>query len=338
MVPRLPMRTQGMQAPTSSKHLLLGLLKERRGEWVSGEGLCKRMAISRSAVWKQVCKLKGEGYVIEASPRKGYLFLEASHRVLPNEIRETLNTKVFGQGEIGHWVETESTNAVAKGLAARGAPEGTLVIAESQTNGRGRKGRSWYSPPLEGIYASLVLRPNISPSDAPKMTFMTAVAVADALSRSTSLKVNVKWPNDILVNGKKVAGILTESSMEMDAIEYMVIGLGLNVNTAVFPGSLKEKATSVLLETGRPFSRAGLVREYLQDFERYYEQFKSSGPVPIIKRWRALTDMIGRRVSVDVIDRTYTGIVQEIDDDGVLILKDRRGRSYRIFSGDVRLI
>jgi BirA family biotin operon repressor/biotin-[acetyl-CoA-carboxylase] ligase len=322
----------------SSKDLLLGLLKERRGAWVSGEVLCKSMAISRSAVWKQVCKLKGDGYVIEASPRKGYLFLETSHMVLPNDIRETLSTKVFGQREIVHVTETDSTNTVAKALASRGAPEGTLVIAESQKKGRGRKGRSWYSPPLEGIYASLVLRPGISPGDAPKMTFMTAVAVAEALSSKTALKVDVKWPNDILVNRKKVAGILTEISMEMDAIEYMVIGLCLNVNTAAFPDDIKEKATSILLQTGRPFSRSGIVREYLQHFERYYEQFTRSGPGPMIERWRALSDMNGRKVSVDVIDRTYTGIVQEIDDDGVLILKDRRGRSYRIFSGDVHLI
>jgi len=229
----------------STKDQLLLYLKERKGDWVSGEALSNKIAVSRSAVWKHICKLREEGYVIESSPKKGYLLRKAPDLLFPNEIREGLDTKVFGKRDIVYFTETDSTNTRAKDLAARGAPEGTLVISERQTKGRGRKGRSWFSPSQGGIYTSLILRPSISPSEAPKITLLSAVVVAETLRSLTGLSAIIKWPNDILINGKKIAGILTEMSTEMDAIDYIVVGLGLNVNTPDFPDDIREKATSI---------------------------------------------------------------------------------------------
>ncbi len=322
----------------STKDQLLLYLKERKGDWVSGEALSNKIAVSRSAVWKHICKLREEGYVIESSPKKGYLLRKAPDLLLPNEIREGLETKVFGKRDIVYFTETDSTNTRAKDLASKGALEGTLVISERQTKGRGRKGRSWFSPSQGGIYTSLILKPSISPSEAPKITLLTAVVVAEALRSLTGLSAIIKWPNDILIDGKKVAGILTEMSTEMDAIDHIVVGLGLNVNTPDFPDDIREKATSLFIETGKHFPRVRFIQEYLKWYEEYYEIFKRTGFEPIIKRWKELTNIIGKRITVEMISKKYSGEVQDIDKDGVLILKDNTGKSHRIIFGDVTLM
>ena len=322
----------------STKDQLLSYLKAAGGKWVSGESLSNKLTVTRSAVWKQVAKLREEGYVIASSPKKGYLLRKTSPMLLPNEIREELATEVFGKRDIVYFKEIDSTNTRAKELADQGAAEGTLVISEKQTNGRGRKGRSWFSPSQGGIYASLILRPSIPPSEAPKTTLLTAVAVAETLLSLTRLKVSIKWPNDILVSGKKIAGILTEISAEMDAIDYIVVGLGLNVNTPDFPGDIRDKATSILIETGRHFPRVKIIKEYLKQYEKYYEIFGRIGFEPIITRWKELTNIVGRWITVRATNTEYTGEVHDIDNDGVLILKDSAGKLHRIVSGDVSLV
>ncbi len=324
----------------STKQQLLIYLKEGKGTWVSGESLAHKMAISRTAIWKHVRNLKEDGYVIESSPKKGYLLRQASDLLLVNEIQEGLNTSVFGKRDIAYFKETDSTNLRAKFLASDGAPEGTVVVAESQTRGRGRRGRSWFSPSGEGIYTSIILRPSISPNEAPKLTLMASVAVAEALLSMTSLDINIKWPNDILVKGRKIAGILTEISMEMDRIDYIVIGVGINVNTPrkSLPPDIRDIATSVFMETGKPFPRIALLRAYLEWLEIYYETFKTKGFEPVMNRWKSLADIIGHRVSVDMIDRVRVGEVLDVDKDGFLILKEQGGALERIISGDVTLL
>jgi BirA family biotin operon repressor/biotin-[acetyl-CoA-carboxylase] ligase len=322
----------------SKKDQLLSHLKKKKGNWVSGEALSGKMAVSRSAIWKQVCKLREEGYVIQSSPKKGYLFEKTSEMLLPNEIREGLDSEIFGKRDIVYYGETDSTNARAKDLAIKGAQEGTLIISEKQTKGRGRKRREWFSPSKGGIYASLILRPNISPNEAPKITLLTAVATAEALLFLTGLDVSIKWPNDILVKGKKIAGILTEISTEMDVIDYVVVGLGLNVNIDNFPGDIKEKATSVFIETEKPFPRVRIIKEYLKLHEKYYEIFKRIGFEPILNRWKEFAKIIGRRIIVEIIDNKWVGVVQDIDHDGFLILKNNNGESHRIISGDVTFV
>ena len=320
-----------------TKDQLLVYLKEKRRTWISGELLSDELSVSRSAVWKHIRKLREEGYVIESSPKKGYLLRRDSDLLLPNEIRQGLNTKVFGKKDIEYSKEIDSTNTKAKDLAQRGAPEGTVVIAEKQTNGRGRRGRIWLSPEGDGIYATLILRPAMSPGGAPKITLMTAVAVAEALLSLVQIDIRIKWPNDILVNGRKLAGILTEITADMDAVNYIVVGLGLNVNTRSesFSEEIGKIATSIYIETGEQLSRARLIRAYLEQFEKYYKMFTQNEFAAIMGRWKQLSGFIGQKVMVDVMGQNYIGEVSDIDDDGVLILKDDQGRSRRIFSGDV---
>jgi BirA family biotin operon repressor/biotin-[acetyl-CoA-carboxylase] ligase len=264
--------------------------------------------------------------------------MSVSDILLPCEIVEGLDTEVFGRKEIIHYRETDSTNARARELADGGAPEGTLVVAERQTRGRGRKGRAWFSPPGAGIYASLILRPSMPANETTRITFLTAVAAAEALLHLTELDVRIKWPNDLLVNGKKIAGILTEINTERGALDYAVVGLGMNVNTPGFPDDIKETATSVLIETGKPFPRTGILREYLKRQEENLRGLQTSGFEPILRRWKELADTIGRRIRVEMTDKTYVGRVENIDPQGVLILKDREGVSHRIVSGDVALL
>ncbi len=323
-----------------TKRQLLIYLKEGKGTWVSGELLAHKMAVSRSAVWKHIGSLRNDGYVIESSRKKGYLLRETSDLLLADEIREGLNTSVFGKGEIIYFRETDSTNVRAKFLAGDGAPEGTVVVAEKQTQGRGRKGRTWFSPESEGIYTSIILRPPIAPNEAPKLTLMASVAVAEALLSLTSLKVNIKWPNDILINGKKVAGILTEISTDMDRIDYVVIGVGVNVNTSRkgLHLDIRQTATSVFMETGKVFPRIALLRAFLEWLEIYYEAFTAKGFDPILNRWKHFADIIGRRISVDLMDSIRVGTVLDVDKDGFLILQNHKGTIERIISGDVTLL
>ncbi|MBE9580701.1 MAG: biotin--[acetyl-CoA-carboxylase] ligase [Proteobacteria bacterium] len=260
--------------------------------------------------------------------------------LLANEIREGLHTRVFGKQDVVYFKQTDSTNLRAKELAEGFAPEGTLVVAEKQTSGRGRKGRSWFSPAGDGIYASLILRPAMPANQAPSITLMTAVAVAETLLSLTQLPARIKWPNDILVNGKKIAGILTEISTKMDSIAYVVVGVGMNVNTPPegFPQELKGKATSILIESGEPFREVDIIRAFLKCYETHYEMLRKSGFKPIIKRWKELTEIIGQRVIVDVIGKQYCGKVIDVDDAGVLIVEDSHGRSHRFYSGDLNLV
>jgi len=323
----------------TTKEKLLLYLKENKGNWVSGELLSGKLGVSRAAICKHVRKLKEDGYEIESSTRKGYLFSKVSGVLSADEIREGLNTRVFGNN-IVCLKETDSTNIRAKNLAAQGASEGTVVIAEKQTKGRGRKKRIWFSPAGAGIYVSLVLRPAISPVEAPRITLMTAVAAAEALLSLKCLNVRIKWPNDILVNGKKIGGILTEISTEMDSVDYIVVGLGLNVNMQLetFTEDIRGKATSILMETGERFSRIKLVQAYLQWHEKYYDILKNRGFEPVIQRWKELADIIGQTVRVDMTGKKIVGKVMDVDNNGVLILKDNQGRSHGIFSGDVTFV
>jgi BirA family biotin operon repressor/biotin-[acetyl-CoA-carboxylase] ligase len=321
----------------STKNKLLSFLKGKKSIWVSGESLSREMDVSRAAIWKHIHRLKEEGYVIDSSRNKGYLFRQSSDRLLGNEILESLSTRIFGKQNIFHFMETDSTNLRAKSLAERGAPEGTVVVAELQTEGKGRRGRTWFSPPGEGLYVSLILRPAITPNDASKLTLMSAVAVVETLLTITPLAVRIKWPNDIMVHGKKLAGILTQVSTDMDIVDYAIIGLGLNINTAQdgFPDNLKGVATSILLETGAVFPRVNLLRSYLESFEKWYDVLKTSGFQIVLERWRELSDIIGCRVRVDLPNHQHIGKVIDIDRDGFLLLQDQQGTIQKIMSGEI---
>ncbi len=320
----------------TTKDKLLAFLKQNQHKWISGEQLSDRLGISRSAIWKHMRSLKQEGYTIQSAPKKGYCLDQVSDLLLPAEIQDQLQTHIMGRPQLVCLKETDSTNLQAKALAANGASEGTVVVAELQTHGRGRRGRSWFSPKGHNIYTSLILRPPMAPAQAPQITLMTAVAVARTL-REAGLDAMIKWPNDILIQGKKIAGILTEISTDMDVVDYVVVGLGLNVNTPAeqIPEDIKDIATSAVIESGRRFSRVELLCAFLQNFEASYEQLKHEGFDPIMAQWRQMTDIIGQQVNVDVMDKRFTGRVEDVDNDGVLIFRDDENQLHRIFSGDV---
>lgn len=260
--------------------------------------------------------------------------------ILAQEIRDRLCTSVLGKQDIHCYMSTDSTNNRAKELAVAGASEGVLVIADEQTQGRGRFDRPWVSPKAENIYASLILRPSLPPEAASRIVILTAVAAAEALISTTGLTAAVKWPNDILIGNRKIAGILLEMDTEMDTIDYMVIGLGINVNSAAgrFPKIIREKTTSVMMETGKPFSRTILLCRFLEVFEHRYNTFRESGFEPIIVRWKALTNMMGKQVLIQTINGSYKGVIVDVDHNGFLIIRDDQGSEKCLFAGDITLI
>ena len=323
-----------------TKDALLKRLKESKESWISGETLAAGLSISRSAVWKQIHALQGEGYLIESSTKKGYRLRKGSELLLPAEIRDGLKTAAFGRERIDYFTQTDSTNVRARAIAAEGAPEGTVVIAEEQLRGKGRRGRVWYSPAGEGIYASVILRPRVQPHEATQLILVSAVAAAETLLAHAAVPVAIKWPNDILVGGKKIAGILTEMSVDMDRIDYVIIGLGINVNTPAvsLPPDIAGIATSLCAETGRLFSRVELLRTYLEKLEGAYALFQQRNFEPVRQRWLELSRIIGRQVRIAGVERTFEGEVVNIDPNGFLILKSPDGTTQRILAGDISLI
>ena len=260
--------------------------------------------------------------------------------LLPAEIRDGLKTSTLGRERIDYCSVIDSTNVRARMLADEGAPEGTIVVAEAQLKGKGRRGRSWFSPAGQGIYVSVILRPRVPPAEATLLVLMAAVAAAEALLSHADLPVSVKWPNDILVGGKKIAGILTEMRLDGDRIDHVVIGMGVNVNTPAesLPPEIGAIATSLSAETGRTFSRAGLLRTYLEKLEGWYTLFRERRFEPIRGRWLEIARIIGKSVKIAGVDRIYEGEVVDIDPNGFLILKSPDGALQRILAGDVSLV
>jgi BirA family biotin operon repressor/biotin-[acetyl-CoA-carboxylase] ligase len=322
----------------NTREKLLTLLKKAEGTWVSGDDLARKVALTRSAVWKHVCRLREQGCAIESSPRKGYLLTQRPDRLVADEIREALETRNFGKREVVCLERTESTNTSARSLALRGAPEGTLVVAETQTQGRGRKGRSWYSPMRDGVYVSIVLRPRLLLNQAGRIPILASLALAETFIGLGISDVSIKWPNDVLLRGRKVAGILTEVGAEMDSVDYMIIGVGINVNTPKFPRSLQGSATSLFMESGSRFFRSMILAQYLTRLEKDYSLYRKGVTGSVLARWKDLAGVMGRRVSVEAAGRNSQGVVEDLDEDGALIVRSRGGGRVRVCSGDIRFL
>jgi BirA family biotin operon repressor/biotin-[acetyl-CoA-carboxylase] ligase len=305
---------------------------------VSGEELAERLNISRTAVWKHINELRKRGYEIDSSPRTGYSYVKSTTLLLPEEISLGLETNIIGK-HILYREEVASTQDVAEELARSGAEEGTVVIAESQTKGRGRKGRSWISPSDGGVYLSVILRPNLMPSQAVQISLIGGVAAINAIKRVTPLQPKIKWPNDIILGGKKVGGILTEMSCELDGVNYVVLGIGINVNTA--NSLLSEQtggiATSLAERCGEHVSRVRFVRCLLSEFETCYSEFLVSGFSSIREKWKALNNTIGSWVKVGEGKEQIEGEALDIDREGFLLVRKEDGGVERIISGDVCL-
>lgn len=316
------------------KSEILRLLKESDG-YVSGQQLCERFQVSRTAVWKVVDQLKKEGYEIEAVPRKGYRLVESPDVLSEAELESLRSTKWAGKS-IFVFKETDSTNIQAKAGGEKGESHGTLYVAESQSAGRGRRGRSWESPAGESIYMSLLLRPELPPVKAPMLTLVMALAVARAIREQTGAEALIKWPNDIVVQGRKICGILTEMSTEMTWINYVVIGIGINVNQNEFPEELKDCASSLKMETGRRFRRSHLIAAVMEHFEMYYEQFLQEGSLAgFRKEYNELLVNKDRQVKILEPGNHYEAYALGINDTGELIVEKEDGSVQNIFAGEV---
>lgn len=317
---------------------ILQLLRSQSDGYLSGEELSRQLSVSRTAVWKHIRALKEAGYEIESHARKGYRLQQAPDRLLEGEIRNKLATRCFGQQGVLHLDEVDSTNNVAKQLANQDCPEGMLVVAEEQTLGRGRLSRAWFSPPGRGIWWSIVLRPPFAPQEAPKCTLMAAVAAVRAIRRATGVDCGIKWPNDILWQGRKLMGILTEMSAEMDAINYVVIGMGLNVNLRQdeFPHELQEIAVSLSMADGKPISRLAVLQALLLELEAAYDEVRQHGFAPLLNAWRELSVTLGQAVAVSGTGGGFNGIARDIDEDGALLVETEDGLR-RVLAGDVSI-
>ena len=314
------------------KSEILRLLKESEG-YVSGQQLCEQFQVSRTAVWKVVDQLKKEGYEIEAVPRKGYRLVESPDVLSEAELESLRSTKWAGKS-IFVFKETDSTNIQAKAGGEKGEPHGTLYVAESQS--AGRRGRRWESPAGESIYMSLLLRPEFPPVKAPMLTLVMALAVARALREQTGVDVQIKWPNDLVVQGRKICGILTEMSIEMTWINYVVIGIGINVNQNEFPEDLKDCASSLKMETGRRFRRSHLIAAVMEHFEMYYEQFLQEGSLAgLRKEYNELLVNKDRQVKILEPGNHYEAYALGINDTGELIVEKEDGSVQNIFAGEV---
>lgn len=256
--------------------------------------------------------------------------------IIPDKISEGLKALIIGK-KIIYFPETDSTNTQAKRFAIDGCPEGTVILADRQTMGRGRMSREWHSPGGAGIYMSIVVRPEISLNELPKITLVAAVAAAEAVNASANVKVLIKWPNDLLLNGKKICGILTELHSPENENSFVVVGIGINLNTPgeMFPEDIAGIATSVFIETRQKIPRITVIKSVIEYFDRWYDVFLNGGFPGILEKWKAYSEIIGRRIQVEQMDALITGTVIDIGSDGALILQDASKNIHRIYSGDV---
>ena len=323
----------------SSRDQILSLFRRNLGEFVSGREISAELNVSRAAVWKQVKLLRESGFEIEAQRSQGYRLLSGPDVLLAAEIERGLRTSIVGRA-LFCLESLDSTNAKARQLAEAGALDGTVIIADRQSAGRGRLGRRWESPPSVNLYCTILLRPQIPLQQAPQLTFLSAVAVAETLNQLYQLSARVKWPNDILVDGAKIAGLLNEMSAETEQIHFVLLGIGVNLNmtSEQFPADLLYPATSVFLQRGQLADRAAFIREFLQRLDGYYQEFLAEGFVPIRRRWEALCDMLNCPVQVDQNPGLLQGVVVGLDIDGALRLQLDDGRVERVLAGDVRLV
>ena len=312
---------------------ILAALRASDG-YVSGQDLCGKFGVSRTAIWKAINQLKQAGYEIEAVQNRGYHIVSTPDILSENELRSIRKTEWLGN-KIYYETEIDSTNTKAMKLAEEGAPHGTIVVTDHQTNGRGRRGRSWESPAGEAIAMTFLLRPKIDPNNASMLTLIAAMAVARGIEDETGLKAGIKWPNDVVINRKKVSGILTEMSAQADYVNHIVVGIGINVHIQEFPEELKNIATSVFLELGMKINRAALIERICDYFEAYFEVFLQTEDLSAIsKQYDAY--MVNRNQPVKVLDPkdTYEGTARGITTRGELLVDTWESRKL-VSSGEV---
>jgi len=317
------------------KRDVLEVLKKNKNSFISGEQLSNQLGVTRTSIWKYINSLKQEGYKIESISRKGYKLIEEPDTLSKDELLIELDQNKLGDS-IYYFKSIDSTNSYAKKLALEGAGEGTIVISDEQTGGRGRLGRQWVSQPGTSISMSMLLRPTIYPNEAAKITEITAAAVANAITNVTNLETGIKWPNDIILDNKKVCGILTEMNAELNNINYVIVGIGINVNIDEFPEEISNIATSLKRVLGSEVSRKNIVINIVEEFEKLYYDFIDTGSlrstVEICKK-KSVT--VGR--TVRIINKKETIIAEAIDitENGELVIKKDDGEIINVISGEV---
>ncbi len=316
------------------KNEILRLLKER-DTYISGQQLCNYFKVSRTSVWKVMEQLKKEGYQIEAVRNRGYHLLSSPDVISEAEISSMLKTQWAGK-RIVYFDETDSTNNQAKVFGEKGDVHGTLFVADKQTAGKGRRGRGWDSPPGESIYMTLLLRPEISPERAPMLTLVMGLSVAEAIREAAGIETKIKWPNDIVVDKKKVCGILTEMTTEMMYVNYVVIGVGINVNQQGFPDEIAKMATSLYKKTGKVYRRSELIAAVLERFEKNYDTFLRTGDLSGIQEaYDAALVNCGQEVKVLEPGHEYEAVAEGINENGELMVRLPDGRKKQVFAGEV---
>lgn len=321
---------------------MIRLFKTASNREISGSELASRYGITRAAVWKKIQKLEEIGYVFEGKPKHGYRLISVPDLLHPVEVYSELKTSWFGKKYVYYEV-IDSTNTAAMKLAMDDEPEGTLVLAESQTAGRGRLGRNWMSLAGKGLYFSFLLRPDTEPKNASQLTLLTAIALMEVLQELYSVPVMIKWPNDIVVGGKKLAGVLAESHMEPQRLRFVVIGVGLNVfykKEDFTVGEFRYPPTSLLIELQRKdaIRRQHILCNFGSKFEKYYEKFLISGWEPWIEKLREVSVLTGRSVTIDTGKGKISGAVLDISPSGGIILKTSSGELEEIWIGDVEQV
>ncbi len=313
------------------KSKILEILEKSEG-YVSGEVISKEIGISRAAIWKHIKKLREQGYEIGSKTNEGYKLIKTPDYLTGFELERILFTDIIGK-KVLFFEEVDSTNNKAKQIASE-EKEGTVVISEVQTSGRGRRGREWNSP-KGGIYISFILKPNIPPEKAPQLTLVSSLALAETLnSMDKKLDAKIKWPNDILIKGKKISGILTELSSDIEKINHIVVGVGVNLNTD--KNALPETGTSLKTEMGENVSIKLFLKLFLEHFDLVYKEYITNGINKIIERWRFNSDTLGKKVKIIGMNETFEGLAKDIDENGALILKTKE-KEIKVYSGDVSL-
>lgn len=316
----------------STKEKALRALQENGG-YLSGEALSEQLDISRVAVWKAITALREQGYEIDSVTGKGYRLVSCPDILTEEAIRSGLTgslvTRIYTMESV------DSTNNEAKRRAQEGAPHGSVFVAEEQTGGKGRLGRVWKSPPKTGLWFTLLLRPNATPEQVTNLTLLAGLAVSRAIHALTSLPAQIKWPNDVVIEGKKVCGILTEMAAEMESVEYVIPGIGVNVNTESFPEDIAWKATSLYLSTGKKWSRATVLQAILREMEELLHRQEEKGTGAVLAEYRENCVTIGKPVSTQRGNIRLSGIAEDITDTGELIVRQSNGSELIINSGEV---
>ena len=314
---------------------LLTLLAENATIVISGARIAREIGVSRSLVWQWIGRLRELGVHVKGRPGTGYFLEKVPDILTPDMLRQRLKGSLFGK-RIYHFFKTDSTNRVALELGHAGEPEGAIVLAEEQTAGKGRAGRTWHSERAAGIYVTLLLRPKLAPVQAPLLTMMAGLSALTSIQSQTGLAVDLRWPNDLLIHGKKVAGILTEMHAEPAQVRFVIVGIGLNVNQEKFPGDLGQMATSLRAEAGKQVSRLELLVRLLREFESDYNRLLREGVASVTERFEAASTFArGKRVQVTNGAGTFTGTTAGLGREGLLQVRKDDGQVVTVIAGDV---